>query len=424
MTQAIFTPGAPFGTWTAGPGNSALSITEFPEFEGLSAGTSAVAIAQGTSHLGIVNGEFGGNIFGVIQLPSISGTGTPCGCLLAFLASAILPISARPQDASSTREAAPLARLDGESILEQQLQPQVRAQLEKLRRQEEELKRKALDALLVQKLAEAEAKRRGVTLAQYLDSEVDSKVSDPMPEELNAYYLAQRDQIHESFEAVKDQLRQTLKNVKVQQARQNYANEILDRAKQSGEVVILLRTPRTEVGFDAHRLKGSQSAPVMIVEFSDFGCPFCRKAQSSLNQVMSKYAGKVSLAYRDYPLTDIHPTAETAAEASRCAAEQGKFWEYHDLLFGNPEKQDRQGLLLNARTLQLDESRFSACLESGKYKASIEKDRQDGLRAGVIGTPGFFINGIFLDGAQPPEAFEKLIDQELAANQNSESVAP
>ncbi len=349
---------------------------------------------------------------------------THLGSLLSILAFAFACTAAgQSSPATSTPASTPLATFGGEPIFEEQLQPQVRAQLEKLHQQEDDLKRRALDALLVQKLAEAEAKKHGVTLAQYLQSEVDGKLADPTPGELNAYYLARQDEIKQPFEKVEDNLRETLKNMKLQQARQIFADGLLARAKESGQAVVLLRPARTQLDFDAARLKGKSSAPVMIVEFSDFGCPFCRKAEATLSEVLSKYAGKVSLAYRDYPLVELHPTAEAAAESSRCAAEQGKFWEYHDLLFGNPEKQDHQSLLLDARILQLDEPRFSACLDSARYKADIDKDRQEGLRAGVIGTPGFFINGIFLDGAQPAETFEKLIDQELAANQKPATAA-
>src|SRR4029077_4921575 len=102
---------------------------------------------------------------------------------------------------------------------------------------------------------EADAKKKGVTLAQYLASEVDGKVADPTPDEVNAYYLAQKDQIKQPFDEVKDKLQQTLKSMKVQQARQSYENDLLARAKESGEVVILLQPPRTQVGFDAARLK-------------------------------------------------------------------------------------------------------------------------------------------------------------------------
>ena len=105
-----------------------------------------------------------------------------------------------------------------------------------------------------------------------------------------------------------------------------------------------------------------------------------------------------------------------ALPISRCALEQGKFWEYHDLLFANPNKLNREGLAEQARSLKLDEKQFDSCLAGGKYKAQIEQDLQLGLRAGLTGTPGFFINGSMLSGNLPQEAFEKAIEAELAAS--------
>lgn len=330
----------------------------------------------------------------------------------------VLCSNAGGQDSSSGTAPKPIATLDGQPVFEDQLPAAVRAQLQKIHQQEDVLKARGLDALLEQKLVEAEAKKKGVTITQLVATEVDSKVADPTADELNAYYLARQDQIKQPFDEVRDKLQQALKSMKVQQARQSYAKDLLARAEESGDVVVLLRPTRTKVGFDAARLKGSSSAPVMIVEFSDFSCPFCRKAESILSQVLAKYPGKVSLAYRDYPLQEVHPHAELAAEASRCAGEQGMYWEYHDLLFANPEKQDHDNLLLDARVLELDEKRFDSCLGSGRYKAQIDQDLQDGMRAGIIGTPGFFVNGIFVDGAQPAAVFEQIIDQELSGNQN------
>jgi protein-disulfide isomerase len=189
---------------------------------------------------------------------------------------------------------------------------------------------------------------------------------------------------------------------------------VIAEAEENGDVVIVLHAPRVEVGADPARVRGNANAPVMIVEFADFSCPYCKKAEASLKEVLAKYPGKVSLSFRDYPLRDIHPQAELAAEAARCAGEQGRFWEYHDLLYGGSDQHDRDNLVVNARVLQLDEKRFDTCLDSGKYKPEIDKDLQDGARAGVTGTPGFFIDGIFLDGAQPPAAFDKIIDEKLS----------
>ena len=162
-------------------------------------------------------------------------------------------------------------------------------------------------------------------------------------------------------------------------------------------------------------VRGNPDAPVTIVEFSDYQCPFCQRSQPTIREVLDKYKGKVRHAYRDFPLQQIHPQAESAAEAARCAGEQGKFWEYHTLLFANRDKLTGEGLKENAKAAKLDEKNFADCVASGKYKTKIAQDQHEGEEAGVSGTPAFFINGIFLGGAYPVAAFEKIIDAELAA---------
>jgi protein-disulfide isomerase len=118
-------------------------------------------------------------------------------------------------------------------------------------------------------------------------------------------------------------------------------------------------------------------------------------------------------------MSKIHPLARKAAEAARCAGEQGKFWEYHDLLFADQSKLDQDGLMDKARTLKLDEQQFESCLSGEKFKAQIQQDSHDGMRAGVSGTPGFFINGIFMSGSQPESAFENLVQEQLSASSAS-----
>src|SRR6266705_4172120 len=177
------------------------------------------------------------------------------------------------------------------------------------------------------------------------------------------------------------------------------------------------RASTVRVSFDPARLRGRADAPVMIVEFSDFLCPFCRKLQPTLKNLLAKYEGQIGLAYRDFPLRGMHGQAELGAESSRCASEQGKFWEYHDLLFANPDKLNRVGLLELAHSAKLDEGQFASCLSSGKHRAEVEKDLQDGIRAGVMGTPGIFINGTPLSGALSESAFERVIESELAKSE-------
>jgi len=202
-----------------------------------------------------------------------------------------------------------------------------------------------------------------------------------------------------------------LKQTELPETRQEY----LKRVREHPETRAPMQAAKTDLSFDPARLLGSPHAPVMIVEFSDFQCPFCRKVQPILKDLLAKYEGCVSLAYRDFPLRGMHGQAELGAESARCAGEQSKFWEYHDVLFENPDKLNRNGLMELARGLKLDEKQFDSCLSGGKYRASVEEDLQRGIRAGVLGTPGIFINGILLSGAQPEAAFERVIDSELAS---------
>lgn len=167
---------------------------------------------------------------------------------------------------------------------------------------------------------------------------------------------------------------------------------------------------------DDDPVKGDEDAPVTIIEFSDFQCPFCARFYSeTLPQLQSQYVdtGKVKLVFRDFPLTSIHPQAQKAHEASECADEQDKFWEYHDILFENQGSLDVASLKSYAADLRLDTNKFNTCLDSGKYAGEIRKDTADGAQAGVTGTPSFFVNGQQLVGAQPFSAFQQAIEAAL-----------
>ena len=322
------------------------------------------------------------------------------------------PVSATDKAPEKPVAVAPatLATVGEETITEDDLAPLVAGQLRPLRDQEYQIKKKALDSLISQKVVEAEAKKKGLTTEKLYEQEVDSKVAEPTDVELNAIYAVQREQLNGPFEQVKAQLAQNLKRAKTQQARQEYATRLRDTAK----VAVLLSPPRVQVGFDPARVRGNAKAKLIIVEFSDFQCPYCGQVEATLKGVLAKHADTVALAFRDMPITQIHPMAMGAAEAGRCAGEQGKFWEIHDLMFADQGGLDKPGLIAKAAKLQLDTKQFEGCLSSEKYKAEIQQDNQEGFRAGVSGTPGFFINGIFISGAQPEAAFEKLIQEQLA----------
>ena len=170
-----------------------------------------------------------------------------------------------------------------------------------------------------------------------------------------------------------------------------------------------------QVSADDDPALGPPDAPVLIVEFSDFQCSFCaRFATETLGQILDTYGDQVRFVYRDFPLTSIHPHAQKAAEATQCAHEQGKYWEYSDLLFQNQQALDVDSLKGYAQQLGLDTDVFNECLDSGQYASEIQKDLTEGQSYGVTGTPTFFINGRLLRGAKPFSAFQAMIEEELA----------
>lgn len=328
--------------------------------------------------------------------------------LLIMLAGLCFPAMSLCQVVTAGKE--PVAVIAGKPLYEDELAPLMAEQLQQIRNQEYEIKSRALEQLINQKLMEAEAAKKGITTDQLLEREVGAAVANPTDSEVEAFYLGQKDRLNRPLDEIRQQLRDSLKETKLELRRQNY----MQRLWAESQVGILLAPPKTEVTFDPGRVRGDPAAPVTIVEFSDFQCPYCRASFSIVKQLLEKYAGKVKVAYRDFPLHQIHPQAHLAAEAARCAGEQGKFWEYHDLLFNNPDKLDQTGLIQQARELKLTQRQFETCLGSGKFKPAIDADARDAARAQVSGTPAFFVNGIMVTGAQPAPVFEKIIDAELA----------
>jgi protein-disulfide isomerase len=161
--------------------------------------------------------------------------------------------------------------------------------------------------------------------------------------------------------------------------------------------------------------RGDPNAKITIVEYSDFQCPFCSRAKATMDQILKDYQGKVKLYYKQFPLTSIHQYAQKAAEASECAEDQGKFWEYHDKLFDNQGSLDTASLKKYAADLGLDTAKFNACLDNGDKSSQVNSEQQEGISNGVQGTPAFFINGQFISGAQPYSTFKSVIDPLLAS---------
>jgi protein-disulfide isomerase len=277
--------------------------------------------------------------------------------------------------------------------------------------QEYELKRKALEEAISKKLLQAEAEKLGTTPEELLKKEVDSKVAAPTDQEVEEEFVRQMFQNGGAATQDKDQVREQLKKEFSQDARDDFFQKL----RQQAGVKILLVPPKIEVSPDPARVRGNPDAKITIVEVSDFQCPYCLQAYSTVKDLLKKYDGKIKLSYRDLPLQETQGKIPGTGEAARCALEQGKFWEYHDLLFENQDAYGADAFRDFAETLKLDGDKFAACLDSGKYKAPVHADLQEAMRLGIKGTPAFFIDGVPLSGARPQSEFEEVIDAELAA---------
>jgi protein-disulfide isomerase len=171
---------------------------------------------------------------------------------------------------------------------------------------------------------------------------------------------------------------------------------------------------RYEIPTDGFYFRGPADAPITIVEFSDYQCPFCRRWHDEVAQALyDSYPNQIRLVYRNLPLTSIHPDAQSAAEAALCAGDQNAYWEFHDKLFSG-ELLGKSTYLQYAQELNLNITTFEACIDNRTHQAAVEADSEFAVNLGVRSTPTFFINGLAIVGAQPLDVFKQVIDKELA----------
>jgi protein-disulfide isomerase len=273
-----------------------------------------------------------------------------------------------------------------------------------------EARRAAAEELIEDALLQSDAKAHGVDAPKMIEQEVTLKVAQPTDADAAEWYEQNKARL---LGATLDQTRSRIKTFLLQQrtieARKRYMTEL--RAKTGPR--IMLNPPRVVIAKADRPTQGPATAPIDLIEFSDFQCPFCESAFPTVKQVLSTYGDKIHFTYRHYPLGN-HPRARPAAEAAQCAAEQDKFWPFHDKLFGDQSRLSDQDFKQHAAELGLDTGQFNSCFDSRKYKAEIDADIRTAEEAGVSGTPAFFVNGRMLAGAQPFEVFQRVIDEELA----------
>jgi predicted DsbA family dithiol-disulfide isomerase len=319
-----------------------------------------------------------------------------------------------------------VATVHGEVITEEQVTKAAAADLAKLdaRRPQPDAKTaardrlevmwKALNAIIEDKLIAIEAARDQVAKEQLIDIEINSNVPTPSPEEVEAFYQANKTQIPLPHDQAIPQVRQYM----IDQGRKSFRDSLIYRLRKEWGVTTSLDPLRTEVATAGFPSRGQANAPVTILEFADFECPHCGGLYPTLKLVERNYPDKVRFVYRNYPLTNIHPHAAKAAEASLCANEQRKFWEYHDSLFMDQAHLAIEDLKQRAVALKLDTAAFNTCLDSGRQAEAVKKDMAEGSKAGVSSTPSMFINGRRLSGNLPYADIREVIEDELQRNKS------
>lgn len=273
-------------------------------------------------------------------------------------------------------------------------------------------RRQALEAILADMLIEQAAKANGLDSKKFTEAEVARRLKPVTEGQVVAFYQENQAQMQgRGLAAMSPAIQRYLDE---QERAAAYRALITELRKAAPRVDVVLDAPRydLEIALDDPVL-GNPNAPVTLVEFSDFQCPFCARVRPTLKRLHEAYGDRVRIVWKDFPLTSIHPQAFKAAEAGQCAREQGKFWEYHDRLFDNQQALEPEFLKRYAADTGLDAAKFSACLETAKYAARVQAQMGVGNSLGVSSTPSVFINGRLLNGAQPYEAFSAIIDEEL-----------
>lgn len=278
-----------------------------------------------------------------------------------------------------------------------------------------QFRRSFLDQLIERSVVEAEADKSGLEVDEFLRQRVEA--NDPVTDlDVVRFFTENRERIgNVGFDDVSPRIREHLERQRVQETRR----ELVAQAAVS----IQLTPPRLEIDSDGPSL-GPEDAPVILVEFGDFQCPFCRQAMDILYALAEEYPKELRIVYRHLPLDTIHPRARAAAEASACAADQGLFWAYHDQLFANPAAFGDEDLRAHAREVGADGEVFDACVEKREHAATVDADVAAAAELGITGTPSFVVNGILLYGWQSQETLDRLIRDELERGGEAPTAAP
>lgn len=331
--------------------------------------------------------------------------------------------AAEPSSTSAPSAAAPsvpqagassvLATLNGQDITEEDVKKAAGPKLQQVEMDLYDARKDTIDQIIDDRLIEEAAKKEGAEKADFLKKNVFDKIKIE-DKDIEKFYNENKAQMQgKSLDEVKGNIRGYLYREK----HQKVYEDLVSGLRKKADVAVLIKAPKVEIEEGDNPGIGPKDAPIKIVEFTDYQCPFCGKARPAVNQVMTEYKGKVRYVLRDFPLS-FHKDATKAHEAARCAGEQDKYWDMNKKLFDNQSAIKVEDLKKYAEELKLKMDKFNECLESGKYTESVRKNQEYGEKVGVSGTPAFFINGRMLSGARPFSSFKEIIDDELRNAKN------
>lgn len=300
-----------------------------------------------------------------------------------------------------------VVEIDGTRLTTADLERKNPARLFQARNAFYEAKRKAVDEYVEEYLLERQAKKEGIPVAELLEKHVNSTIAkDPSEESLRVYY--EGIDTPESFDAIKGKISDHLRQRRIAKARAAYVQSL----KSASNIAIRVAPPRAGVSATNAPVRGSLDAPVTIIEYADYECPYCQQIQPALDKLETEYKGRIAFVYKDVPLP-MHANAQKASEATHCAGVQGKYWELHDLL-AKSKRLDIASLKQGARDLHLDGAAFDKCLDSGEKAEIVKGHLAEAQSLGLQGTPSFFINGRFFSGALSYEKLREVVDEEIA----------
>jgi predicted DsbA family dithiol-disulfide isomerase len=286
----------------------------------------------------------------------------------------------------------------GDAITMTEVQDRSGSELERLELQyllaRNEVIDNTLQTLVRERVLFGEARARGRSVEDLILDEAGGNLT-ASEVEIAAWYEDNRGRLgNRSLDQVRPQIAEHLR----EERRNDAMARLEDRLFRERGVQIYLEPIRIEFDNSRAPFAGPPDAPVTVVEFSDFQCPYCARVAPTLKQLEREFEGQVRVVYRHFPLTSIHPFAFKAAEASACAQDQGEFWAMHDLIFEEQNRVTVADLKDKARRLGLDQREFDRCLDSGRHAELVQQDLEAGQRVGVTGTPALFVNGVRLEG--------------------------